>query len=337
MIHQVAYSHSDPWSKLVALKQWLKPSDQSRALLAEKRYHQLAKGPANQETESWLNEWMDMYQESVRVNLPEASGNRAIRDFFLAIETIDPIYSNSWQEARSNIEEQNLDLPRKIRQHTMEEEIEKFRNCLRLQATPSTIKDTRTTLAAQSASSTPEKGQIETSICICGEKMWYSDCPYLVPSKAPPGWIENPSTRTKVDNVLQDSKIYAQVQRSLNRTKMSRSPSPTLARTNPPNVLTTVYTTLTTDTNGNDSFLIHDGGSDAHICNSKSAHLYTKLREAHPDKYLNSGAEKMKIEHWGQLETAFHSPTGVTPVVIKNVAYVGEFITSLISQFNSWH
>ena len=47
MIHQVAYSHSNPWSKLVALKQQLKPSDQSKALLAEKRYHQLAKGFAN--------------------------------------------------------------------------------------------------------------------------------------------------------------------------------------------------------------------------------------------------------------------------------------------------
>ena len=90
MIHQVAYSNSDPWSKLVALKQRLKPSDQSRALLAEKRYHQLAKGPDKQNAESWLNDWMDMYHESVRVALPEASGDRAIRDFFLAIETIDP-------------------------------------------------------------------------------------------------------------------------------------------------------------------------------------------------------------------------------------------------------
>ena len=42
MIHQVAYSHADPWSRLVALKQPLKPSNQSRALLVEKRYHQLS-------------------------------------------------------------------------------------------------------------------------------------------------------------------------------------------------------------------------------------------------------------------------------------------------------
>ena len=101
----------------------------------EKRYHQLAKGPGNQNVESWLNEWMDMYLESVRVDLPEVSGNRAIRDFFLAIDTVDPIYSNTRQEARNNIDEQNLDLLQKVRQRTMEEEIEKFRYRLRLQDT----------------------------------------------------------------------------------------------------------------------------------------------------------------------------------------------------------
>ncbi|MCJ1430182.1 hypothetical protein MMC29_008098 [Sticta canariensis] len=147
MIHQVAYSQSDPWSKLVALKQRLKPSSQSKALLVEKRYHQLAKGPGNQDIESWLNEWMDMYQESVRVDLPEALGNRAIRDFFLAINTVDPIYSNTRQEARNNIEEQNVDLLRKVCQRTMEEEIEKYRNRLKLQTTSSAVTDTRTTLA----------------------------------------------------------------------------------------------------------------------------------------------------------------------------------------------
>ena len=141
------------------------------------------------------------------------------------------------------------------------------------------------------------KGKADIPTCICGEKMWYSDCPYLVPSKAPPGWTKDLSTCTKVDNALQDSKISAQVQKNLNCTKMSRSPSPTPARTNPPNVLTTMYITFTTDTNGIESFLIHDRGSDAHICNNKSAHLHTKLRDAHPDKYLNSGAGKMKIEH----------------------------------------
>ena len=73
-----------------------------------------------------------MYHESVRVALPETSRNRGICDFFLAIETIDPIYNNGQQKAKSSIEKQNMDFPRKMRQRTIDEEIEKFRNCLRL-------------------------------------------------------------------------------------------------------------------------------------------------------------------------------------------------------------
>ena len=232
MIHQVAYSDSDLWSKLVALKKRLKPSSQSRTLLAEKRYHQLAKGPGNQDVESWLNEWMDMYQEGVRVDLPEVTGNRATRDFFLAIETVDSAYSTGRQEAKNNIDEQNVDFMRKVCQRTMEEEIEKFRDRLRIQNTTSAVKDTPTTLASHTTTDTPTsststqgtptlkekdqkgknvkgKGKAETPTCICGEKMWYSDCPYLVLNKAPSGWTEDPSICTKVDNALKNGKVYA--------------------------------------------------------------------------------------------------------------------------------
>lgn len=66
------------------------------------------------------------------MDLPEVSGNRAIRGFLLAIITIDPIYGNSQQEARNTIEDHDIDLEaeKKLRQRTMDEEI--FRNRLRL-------------------------------------------------------------------------------------------------------------------------------------------------------------------------------------------------------------
>ena len=78
-----------------------------------------------------------------------------------------------------------------------------------------------------------------------------------------------------------------------------------------------MYTTLTIDTPEIQSFLIHNRGLDANVCNSRSAYFYIKLYEADRDKYSNSSVEKMKIEHWEQLETAFELPAGITPVVIK--------------------
>ena len=73
-----------------------------------------------------------MYYESGRVNLPEESRDKAIFDFFLAIETIDPIYSNSQQETRSGIEEQNKSFLKKVKQRTIDEMIIKFQNCFGL-------------------------------------------------------------------------------------------------------------------------------------------------------------------------------------------------------------
>lgn len=128
MINQVAYADPDPWSKLVALKQRLRPINESRSLLVEKQYHQLTKGPANQDIDTWLDKWSDMYHDAKRLNLSEVSGERAIWDFFLAIETVDLVYANSRRELRSAIDEQNQELLRQIRQRTMEKEIEKFRN-----------------------------------------------------------------------------------------------------------------------------------------------------------------------------------------------------------------
>lgn len=41
-------------------------------------------------------------------------------------------------------------------------------------------------------------------------------------------------------------------------------------------------------------YLIDDGGSNAHVCNSKSAHLYTKSRDARSEKHLGSGTKKIQ-------------------------------------------
>ena len=91
IITQVAHSEPDPWSKLVALKQRLRPTRQTLSLQVERRFHQLAKGPGNQNVDAWLTEWTEMYHEAKRMNIPEVSGDRAIRDFLLAVESVDPM------------------------------------------------------------------------------------------------------------------------------------------------------------------------------------------------------------------------------------------------------
>ena len=197
-------------------KQRLRPTKQTLSLQVEKRFHLLAKGSANQNVDAWPTEWTDMYHEAKRMDIPEVSGDRAIRDFLLAVESVNPTYGNGRQEARNTIEDQNFGLgDRKLRQRTMDEEIERIRNRIRLQQNSSVIKTSRSAFATDIKPSLKGKDQqgkkakSETPLCICGDKMHYADCPYLVPFKAPTGWKEDPIVRKTVNDALKDTKIQA--------------------------------------------------------------------------------------------------------------------------------
>ena len=80
-----------------------------------------------------------------------------------------------------------------------------------------------------------------------------------------------------------------------------------------------------------ESLLIHDAASSVHICNRWSAHLYKKIRDSHSDEYLQSGTDKVRIESWGVMHTAFETPNGLYGASLQNVAYAANFMTSIVS------
>ena len=226
----------------------------------------------------------------------------------------------------------------------MDEEIERFRNRLRLRE--NVTETTRSAFVTDAKPSLKGKNQngikVKTKLsrCLCGDRMYYADCPYLVPAKAPKGWKEDSTIRKTVTDALKDSDIQAQVKRSLEtRDKIDKAASGSAnkaasdsASFTPIALPTTVSSAIATNTSGIESYLIHDGGSDAHVCNGNSAHLYTKTREAANDEYLGSGTGIIKIESWGIMKTAFESPSGLVPIRLENVAFVSSFVTSLVSQ-----
>lgn len=158
IIDQIAHTSTDTWSTLRALQHRLRPSRAARSLAIEKRYEQQRKGPTNQNIEAWLNEWTDVYHEARRLRLGEVADDRAIRDLFLAINNVDPIYATSRQNARDLLDDQNeeLDPETRFRHRWMDEEIEKFRNRTRLLQTSSTGKNQRTALATEAKAKDPK-------------------------------------------------------------------------------------------------------------------------------------------------------------------------------------
>lgn len=344
----IAYADPDPWSRLVALKQRLEPTNKARSFMVKKRYHQLAEGPTNQNVNAWLNEWTEMHHEASRMRIAEVSENGGIRDFLLAIENIDPLYATTRERALSAIAEQNEELgeDRQVRQRTMDEEVERFRN-YRLHQTSFAVRDSHTsfTTAKPTFKGKGQKGKTSPPMCICGEKMWYSECPYLVRTNAPTGWKEDPAVRQKVNKALEDSKIEAQVRKNLeNRAKRAQTAQKSQRTSfttaiNPAALTTTIsheslaaHSGTAANTPSIESYLILDAVSNVHVCNRKSAHLYTKIRDAESREYMYSGFGMIKVESWGVMETAFETPNDLISILLQNVAFAGSFVTSLVSQ-----
>lgn len=88
----------------------------------------------------------------------------------------------------------------------------------------------------------------------------------------------------KIDNALKDTKIQERVRKNIeNWAKLENSGNLSSSNGSSADVkafTTILYTALTTHTSGIESFLIHDGGSSVHVCNSTLEHLYTKLQNA---------------------------------------------------------
>lgn len=168
--------------------------------------------------------------------------------------------------------------------------------------------------------------------------MWHVDCPYIVPSKAPKGWKENPTIHNKVNEALKDSKVEKRVKKSLeNRAKVtSQTFSSIFDATKPRSpkaLIANFYSAIAAKTTGIKNHLIRNGGANVHVCHAGSKHLYTKIKDSEVDEFLDTGIGKVKIDHWGVMETSFESPNGgFSPILLQNLAFAGSFITSLVLQ-----
>lgn len=164
--------------------------------------------------------------------------------------------------------------------------------------------------------------------------MYYTDCPYLIPSKASTGWKKDFDVYKAIDNTLKDSKIQAQVKKALEiREQITKASSfSSLLATLVALSTTTIYFAFVTNIFNIKSYFIHDKGSNTHICNNKSAYLYTKVKKAEINKYLDSGMSNVKVENWKVMETVFESSNSLIPICLENIAFVNSFVTSLVSQ-----
>lgn len=369
----VAFAPNDPWDKLVALKTRLKPDTNARKLLVERRYHEMVNGPSpRQNVGAWLNDWSDLYQEAKRLDLDEVRGERALRDFLLAIGRVSEVYANGRRTqlellALTNTAMQAATvapaLAVQIPVPAMEEEVEKFRHHLNYEefskarggkehsATALAASDSGPTLGGKGRNDRNRDGDRRTHgkdengnplPCICLDLHLWMNCPIMNPEMRAPGYVEDPAKKALVVKFQAENetlwlsierriKVYNRQQKE-KKDKDKENGKDASASRNVGAVAKNVVTFAAALAAGDlKDYLILDCGSDTHLCNASSAHLYTKTRDAAPDEYLGTAGGKAKIESYGYMWTAREDDEGIQELKVDNVVYVPDSLTSLIS------
>ena len=182
---------------LVSLKQRIAPTDDARKLRVATKYAKLKKAPRNQNFEVWLQEWETVYTECKELDLPEVNGDRSVKDFVYAVDSITPSWSEYWKNQLERLEWKKKTLP------TFFELVEIYRNHRRTELaqrdenSQGSFAVTFKNELSKSSNSKPESSANEQKKegqqvpqCLCGKRHYYDKCWYIVESNPRPSWFK---------------------------------------------------------------------------------------------------------------------------------------------------
>ena len=204
------------YNVLVALKKRVAPTDEARKIHLATQYAKLKKAPRNQNLEAWMQEWEKVYTECVELKLPEVDGNRSLKDFLYAVESVSTSWSEYWKNKLQNRESGGKELP------TFFDLVERYRNHRRTElaqkgktpqgAFAATFKDepseSSTTPESKPEPSADEKKKEGRPMrpYLCGKRHYFNQCWYIVESTRPSGWKPNEEIQKKVEDKIANAK-----------------------------------------------------------------------------------------------------------------------------------
>ena len=333
-----------PHDILRALRKRLEPTSFARKADLSKEYQALKQVDKHTNVDSWLMKWETTYTAAVKVNLPDIQGQQPIWDFLTAVKGIDKTWGIS---TASSIQMRLMDEPEK--EYDVLKVIEQYRNNIRY--TKATSKATPTAsfatfqgsspdsaaplnTTAKSASSTATIGSSKSPpTCVCGVPHWFADCPYLIESKRPAGWVADKDVQAKVDEKSRNPKLKSHIERIKRREAKRTSESQDEAEKTP-NSPKAAFATSAVFTVDRDSYelkesWILDSGANSHVCNDPTRFKFD--RKAGKSDTLISGKTVYQIEAFGTVEITVQGPNGPKPIDLINVALVPGFFTNIAS------
>ena len=335
---------ANPWDMLRTLKNSVAPSDIGKELQLRNRYEKLRKGPTNQNIETWISEWQQMFHEATAAKISEVQGAKPIMDFLLAIRSKHPSYADA----------EMTYLARKPNKRDMHQYIDAYRQHVRITAAAEKSGGGEHSAFAarkqgkQSDNAATFRGnKVDAPPCICGKKHWYGDCFYYNPAIKPAYWKENSEIREKINESLKDPTVLKRVKNSIAKTTAMRkgkdketatSSSSTAVRETPSTseskekekMTFATFKVLATKSSVQ-NIVVLDCAADIHVCNEAMKHRFTKERDAGWDDRVLAGDNNIKIQCFGSLELDVDTPTGPQTITLLNVAYIPTFLTSIAS------
>ena len=327
----------------MSLKKRVAPSDEARKIYLATKYAKLKKAPRNQNFEVWIQEWEKVYTECVELKLPEIEGNRSVRDFVYAVESISSSWSEYWKNEFQRLDWKKEELPsffelaELYRNHCRTELAQKGKTpqgsfAATFKGEPSESPATPESKPEPSANE--QKERRPPPECLCGKRHYYNKCWYIVESIPRPSWFKpSDEIRKKVEEKIANAtpEIKARIEQIKKDDQAKQKPKEgNKKNSQEPNGSFAVHQigtySTTSDYELRDSVIL-DQGSTIHVINDR-ARFISDIEPASDHIYTGSHTEE--IVGYGTAVVTIDHPKGKRQIELLEAAFIPGFHTNLV-------
>ena len=324
-------------SKFTTLKQRLAFTDRVKSLEVIRRYRELQKTPKHQSLAQWVLDWEATYDEEVRLKIPDVQGTFPLYDFLNALRPVDMAFV----AGREAIIEDRLE--RDQSPPDMKTLIENFRNHCRTMnvLTGKPVAATNSAFATlqgqpPTQGNKPAEGK-RNKTCLCGEKHYFFQCPYIVHALRKPDWAPDSAVEKVIaDKIAANPKFKQIIKEVFQRKKVKelegKAPTSPSTPSKIGSALVGVFAVSIFSVSQQLYKLVNnwiiDGGSDTHLCNDPTR--FRMERSADQNDLIITGKTVHKIEAWGSVNITAQSPAGPILITLVNVALMTGYFTNLV-------
>jgi Reverse transcriptase (RNA-dependent DNA polymerase) len=328
-------------ARLTKLKERVAPSTYAREQEVTRRYEQVRTQAKSTRTEEWLAEWESALRDAIELKLPDVQDTRPTRHFLQAVETIDPLFAQTW----FNTIEANAVMSPEIQLKTVTPDgfqiAQIFRNQQSLKSSAAKGAFAASTLQGEQAPSSPRPTK-----CPIHQHHNIDKCYTLNKAKRPEDWTwSKKAASNAIKAIEKDSKsqekykdILTEAKKFLEKSETASQPSTTAKTTTQPNqkVIGSAFAQpprvsfASTPYALKDSFIL-DSGSPSHICNSKDRFESNSFKQLNVPEPVLTGDDMSYITGYGDVVIRICTPTGEALFLLKEVAYISGFHTNVVA------